>query len=128
MDEFLPLLFRKTGLRREQFRVILTQDNCCPTQREGYDGNVGNPYVHLKPLNKVWEILIDGYDDRNTVIVDDSKEKHVFNDEGNCIITKSYTCHDVNDTFLLDRLWPCLLHLNGVGDVRPIVKSIIELI
>jgi len=51
-----------------------------------------------------------------------------FNDKGNCIITKSYACHDVNDTFLLDRLWPCLLHLNGVGDVRPIVKGIIELI
>ena len=67
--------------------------------------------------------MIHGYDATNTMILDDSKEKPVCNKEGNCIITKMYTCQYVNDTFLLDRLWPFLLHLNGVSDVRSIVKK-----
>ena len=57
------------------------------------------------------------------MIVNDSKEKHVCNDEGNYIITKEFSFDDVNDTFLLDQLWPCMLCLNGVTHVRPIVKK-----
>ena len=63
---------------------------------------VGDPYMYLKPLNKVWDTLKGGYDARNTMIVDDLKQKHVCNDEGNYVITKYYNCDDVNDTYLLD--------------------------
>jgi len=30
-------------------------------------------------------------------------------------------CNDVNNTNLLNQLWHCLLHLNGVSDVRSII-------
>jgi hypothetical protein len=109
----------------EQFKVILTQDDCDTIPRKGYVG-VGNPNVYLKPLNKVWEILKGAYDARNIMIVDDSKEKHVCNDEGNYVITKGYNCDDVNDTYLLDRLWPCLLHLNGVTNVSSLLNNVIN--
>ena len=110
------------GIEKENFRVILIEDYCSPIYREGFDGDV-NPYVFLKPLIKVWDILIHGYDARNTIIVDDTKERLVCNEEGNRIITKNYTCHNANDTFLSHCLWPCLLHLKGVSDVRPTVKT-----
>ena len=43
---------------------------------EGYECN-GNPYVFLKPLKNVWKVLNHGYNGRNTVIVDVSKENIV---------------------------------------------------
>ena len=60
---------------------------------------------------------------KKIVIVDNSKENHVCDHERNYIITKQFSFDDVNDTFLLNRLWPCFLCLNGVSDVRPIVKK-----
>lgn len=77
--------------------------------------------MYLKPLNRVWDILSSSYDTRNTMIVDDFKEKHVCNDEWNYIITKGNMCDDVNGTFLLDQLWHCLIHPSGVSYVRLIV-------
>lgn len=87
MNEFLPFLFNENGFNKGLFKVILTQDECHTIPRKGY-GGFGNPYVYLKALTKVWEIWMGGYDARNTMIVDDSKETHVFIDEGNYIITK----------------------------------------
>ena len=72
----------------EQLKSILTQTNYYPIARKGC-ASIGNPYVYLKPLNKVQKILIEGYDGSNMVIVDDSKEKHVCNEIGNYIITKN---------------------------------------
>ena len=69
------------------------------------------------------DILILGYDARNTVIVDYSKQIHICNGKGNCIIIELYNFHNVNENLFLDRLWPYLFHLNGVSDVRSIVKS-----
>ena len=57
MDELFPTLLERMGFEREQFRVILTQDDCSCIAREGYH-NDGNPNVFLKPLTKVWDILI----------------------------------------------------------------------
>ena len=51
MDELFPTLLERTGLEREQFRVILTQEYCSFIAREGYHGD-GNPYVFLKPWTK----------------------------------------------------------------------------
>ena len=68
-------------------------------------------------------MLKGGYDASNTMVVDDSKGKHAYNDGGNYVITKYYNYGDVNDIFLLDRLQPCLLFLNGVNDVRSIIKN-----
>ena len=57
------------------------------------------------------------------MIVDDSEEINVCNDEGNYVIAKSYNCDDQNDTYLLDRLCPFLLHLNSVNIVKSIVRN-----
>lgn len=48
-------------------KVTLAQNDCYLIERKGYT-SVGNPYVYLKPLNKVWKNLFYGYDVRNTVI------------------------------------------------------------
>ena len=90
-DDFFPTLLEGTWFEREQIRVILTHDDCSCISREGYHGD-GNPNVFLKPLTKFWNILIHGYDATNTVIVDDSKEKHVCNNEGNFTIWMTHTC------------------------------------
>ena len=77
----------------------------------------------VKLLKNIWGILIHGYDARTIIIVDGSKEKHGYNKEVSCIIKNHYTCHDFNDTFLLDQWWPWLLPKNDVSDVIPIVKG-----
>jgi len=69
--------------------------------------------------------LKGAYDAKNTLIVNNSKEKHVCNDERNYVITKGYNCDNVNQTYLLDRLWPYLLHLIGVTNVKSVVKKMI---
>ena len=63
------------------------------------------------------------YNATSTIIVDDSKEKHIFNNDRNTLIVKRYTCANENDIFFMHRLWPCLLQLNDVSDVRLVVKS-----
>ena len=73
MDEFSPTLLERTRFEREQFRVILTQDDCSCISREGYHGD-RNPNVFIKPLTIFWDIFIHGYDATNTVIVDVLKE------------------------------------------------------
>ena len=75
-------------------------------------------------LNNIRVFLTHDYDVRATIIVDGWKEKHGYNKEVSCIITNGYTCHNVNDTFLLDRWWPCFLPQIGVKDVIPIVNYI----
>ena len=122
MYEFSPTLVERIGLEREHFRLKITHYDCSCIAREGYHGDC-NPNVFLKPLTKVWDILIDGYDATNIVIVNESNEKHVCNKEGNCSITKLYTCQGVNDTFFLYQLWSCMLLLNGVSDVMTFVKQ-----
>ena len=106
----------------KQFKVIMTQDYCDIISRKGY-ADFENPHVYLKPINKVWKMLKGGYDARNTMVVDDSKGKHACNDRGNYVIKKYYNYGDVNDIFLLELLRPCLVFLNGVNDVRFIIKK-----
>ena len=66
--------FHKTRLKKEQFKVILTQDDCDTIPRNGYVG-FGNVHVYFKPSNKVWEILMGAYDAKRTMVVDVLKEK-----------------------------------------------------
>jgi len=105
VNEIFPFLFERTWLKREKFKVIITQDDCDMIHRKGQFG-VENPHVYLKPLIKFWDILKGAYDYRNTVIIDSLKWKHMCNDEGNYVITKGYNCDYMNETYLLDHLWP----------------------
>jgi len=88
------------GLKRKQFKVILTQDDCDTIPRNDHVA-AGNPHVYIKSLNKVWEIFKGFYDIRSTLIADDSSEKHIYNDQENHVITKFYNCDSINDTNLL---------------------------
>ena len=47
-----PYLFGKTGLKSDQLKVIVTQDDCDAILRNSYV-SVGSPNVYLKHLNKV---------------------------------------------------------------------------
>ena len=58
------------------------------------------------------------------IILYDSKEKHTYNDEMKYIIVNGYSCDHENDIFLSNQLWTCLLQLNGVSGVKPIIKCI----
>jgi len=56
MNEFLSFLFDKTRVKKEQFKIILTQHDCGTIPWKGYV-IVGNPHLYLKSLNKLWKIL-----------------------------------------------------------------------
>ena len=79
-----------------------------------------NPNLYTKPLKSIWDLYGD-YDARNIIIIDHSMEKHAYNKRGNCMITKTFSYDNVNDSFLSKSLWPCLLHLISVSDVRTIL-------
>ena len=64
------------------------------------------------------------YGASTTVIVDDLEEKHVCNDEQNYVIEKRYNYDNEYNTYLLDRLCPFLIRLNGVNDVISIKEKV----
>ena len=103
----------------EEFKFIRTQEDCTTMRRKEYSRR-GNPNLYLKPLKATWD-LYDDFDAKNTIIIDYLMGKHACNGKGNCIITKTFSYDDLNDTFLSEQLWPCLVSLNGVSDVRPIL-------
>jgi len=48
LNEFFPFLFDKIGLKMEQFKVMLIQDDCDTISKKGYVG-VWNPHLYHKP-------------------------------------------------------------------------------
>ena len=103
------------------FNVILTQDDSNPIPRKGCVV-VQNSHVYLEPLNTNSKIFKCAYDAR--YMIDDSKDKFVCNGEGNYAIEKDYNCEDLDDTYLLDRFWLCLIQVNGDNDIISIVKNL----
>ena len=87
--ELFPSLLYKNGFKMEQFKLILTREHCPSMQRKEYSSS-GNPNLYLKPLESILNLYGD-YDAKNTVIVDDSMEKHACKDKGNYIITQSFS-------------------------------------
>ena len=105
--EFFPYLLYKNGFKVNQFKFILTREYCTTMQRKEHYGT-GNWNLYIKPLKSIWDVYGD-YDAKNTVIIDDSMEKHVCNGKGNYIITNKKI------------LWWCKWHIV----VRPIVALLV---
>ena len=62
----------------------------------------------------------------NTILIDDNPEKSACNETGNTIFVKSWTRHDVNDIYLMDKLAPWLhcVHLEcHSGDHREFIDQ-----
>ena len=72
VNDFLSFLFKRARFKRGEFKFILIEEDCDMICREGYVG-VGNPHVHLKHINNIWEILKGAYYARNIMIVVNSK-------------------------------------------------------
>ena len=83
-----------------QFKFIRIQENCTTMRRKEHF-NSGNPNLYLKTLKSIQDLYGD-YEAKNTVIVDESMEKHAYNEKGNYIITKTFSYGDENGTVLLD--------------------------
>ena len=56
-----------------------------------------------KLLKNIRIFFTHGHNARTTIILDGSKEKCGYNEKVSCNIKNCYTCHNVNDTFLLDQ-------------------------
>ena len=72
VNDFLSVFLGKTELKKEKFKVILTQYQCDAKRQNGHVGD-GNANVYLKHINNVCKMLFFSYGASNIVIVDDSE-------------------------------------------------------
>jgi hypothetical protein len=73
----------------------------------------GSKEIFLKNLSEVLFVGSTLLDKENTILIDDSPEKYVCNDRGNCLFLKTWTPLDSTDDFLIHTLAPWLLRLHG---------------
>jgi hypothetical protein len=88
---------------------ILRQDNCqkIKTSWGKYlTVIVRSKEIFLKNLSKALFIGSTLLDKENTILIDDSPEKCVCNDRGNCLFLKTWTPLDSIDDFLIRTLAP----------------------
>lgn len=111
VEKIVEYLFRDLPLPVD----ILGQDRCrkIETSRGKYLTVIGgSKEIFLKNLS---EALFAGsplFNQDNTVLIDDSPEKCVCNDRGNCLFLKTWDVHDAADDFLMCSLAPWLLGLH----------------
>jgi len=85
------------------------------------------PYGTLKELSKVWKLFPGKYDEKNTIILDDSPVKALRNPDNNLVLCEyspdlmTPAVFD-SDRTLLD-LIPYLQQLEGAADVRSVVRE-----
>ena len=66
------------------------------------------------------------FSNENTILINDSPEKSVCNESGNAIFLESWSCHHVENDFLLGTLAPWLSRLNNYcmpGELRKYVDQ-----
>jgi hypothetical protein len=71
-----------------------------------------NKDLFLKPLDKLFEPQNSNFSSSNTIIVDDSREKHVLNEPENVVLPMSWSQHHAADRFLVDELLPWIQRLH----------------
>jgi hypothetical protein len=111
VKEIVPYLFR--GL--PQPFEVLGQDSC--KKIEIYRGKYlkvigGSKEIFLKNLSEALFVGSTQLDEENTIIIDDSPEKCVCNDRGNCLFLETWSPLSVADDFLVRTLGPWLLRLH----------------
>jgi hypothetical protein len=111
VEEIVHYLFR--GL--PQPFEVLGQDNC--RKIEIYRGKYlkvigGSKEIFLKNLSEALFIGSTQLNEENTIIIDDSPEKSVCNDRGNCLFLETWSPLSIADDFLVRILGPWLLRLH----------------
>jgi hypothetical protein len=94
---------------------ILEQDSCRKIEisRGKYLKVIsGSKEIFLKNLSEALFIERTHLDEENTILINDSPEKCVCNDSGNCLFLETWTLLDVVDNFLFRTLALCLLRLH----------------
>jgi hypothetical protein len=107
---------------------ILGQDSCrrIETSWGKYLTVIGgSKEIFLKVFSEKLFIGSTRMDSQNTILIDDSPEKCVCNDSGNCLFLETWNSLDASDDFLLRTLCPWLLNLHkicGRGQLRDFVN------
>jgi hypothetical protein len=94
---------------------ILGQDSC--RRIETFRGKYlivigGSKEINLKVLSEKLFIGSTCMDSQNTILIDESPEKCVCNDSGNCLFLESWNPLDAFDDFFLCTLEPWLFNLH----------------
>jgi hypothetical protein len=108
VEEIFHYLFR--GL--PQPFEVLGQDSCRKIKiyRRKYLKVIGgSKEIFLKNLSEALFIGSTQLDEETTIIIDDSPEKCVCNDRGNCLFLETWTPQGVADDFLVRTLGQWLL-------------------
>jgi hypothetical protein len=101
----LPLPFDILG--QDSYRKI-------ETSRDKYLIVIGgSKEVFLKNLSEALFIGSTLLDKENTILIDDTPEKCICNDQGNCLFLKTWTLLDSTNDFLIHTLASWLLQLHG---------------
>jgi hypothetical protein len=94
---------------------ILGHDSCrrIETSRGKYLTVIGgSKEIFLKVFLKKLFIGSTRMDSQNTILIDDSPEKYICNDSGNCLFLETWNPLDASDDFLLRSLAPWLLNVH----------------
>jgi hypothetical protein len=124
MEKIVQYLFRGLPISFD----ILGQDSCrrIETSRGKYLIVIGgSKEIFLKVLSEKLFIGSKRMDSENTILIDDSPEKYVYNDSGNCLFLDTWNPLDASDDFLLCILVPWLLNIHkncGPGQLRNFVN------
>jgi hypothetical protein len=125
IDKIVGYLFRGLPLPFD----ILGQDNCrkIETFRGKYLTVIGgSKEIFLKNLSEALFVGSTLLDQENTILIDDSPEKCVCNDRGNCLFLKTWSPLDSTNDFVMSTLAPWLLQLHrncSRGQLRDFVNS-----
>jgi hypothetical protein len=94
---------------------ILGQDSCqrIETSRGKYLTVIGgSKEIFLKVLSEKLFIRSKCMDSQNTILIDDSPEKCVCSNSGNCLFLETWNPLDASDDFLLRSLTPWLVNVH----------------
>ena len=108
---------------------ILGQDSCrrIETLRSKYLIVIGgSKEIFLKVFSEKLFIESTHIDSQNTILIDESLEKYMCNDSGNCLFLETWNPLDAFDNFLLCTLGPWLLNLHknySQGQLKDFINS-----
>jgi hypothetical protein len=125
VDKIVDYLFRSLPLPFD----ILGQDSCrkIETSRGKYLTTIdGSKEIFLKNLSEALFVGSTFLGQENTILIDDSLEKCVCNDRGNCLFLKTWTPLDSTEDFFIRTRAPWLPRLHGNcsrGKLRDFVNS-----
>lgn len=100
-------------------KLILGQNSCEVLKVRGPRNKLSNWKVKgtnkdlfLKPLDKLFGTMNSKFNAHDTIIIDDSRDKHVLNEPENVVLPESWIAADASDRFLVDELLPWIQRLH----------------